>query len=423
VRVTDTVDPSTLDIAAIQKRTLRVLTMGQIVGSAALGSAVTVGGFVIQDILDQETPWAGVATATVTMGTAVMSQLLSRYMQNAGRRPGLQTGYMIGALGCWLAAWGAQIGSLALFLVGLFFFGNGQAANLLARYTATDLAEEHERGRAMSRVVFSSTFGAVFGPLLIGPTQHVGQEWFDLQKYTGPFLLSGVFLFLAFVNTILRLRPDPLHVAAQVRATTMAASKPDLRIVSTLKSAWATPMARLAILTMIVSQATMVAVMAMTPVHLKLHGHEGVSPYVVSLHIAGMYAFSPWVGKFADKNGRLATIDMAAILLVSATLLSALSGDVEQLLFPSLWLLGLGWNFGLIGGSSLLIDATEPSKRVATQGVADLMMSFCGGLAGFASGFIRRAIGYHLLSAGATVAAGILLAAVFARRARLASTV
>ena len=421
--MTDTVDPRTLDVAAIQRRTLRVLTMGQIVGSAALGSAVPVGGFVIQNILDQETPWAGVATATVTIGTAVMSQLLSRYMQTAGRRPGLQTGYAIGAIGCWLAAWGAEIGSLPLFLVGLFFFGNGQAANLLARYTATDLAEENERGRAMSRIVFSSTFGAVFGPLLIGPTQHIGQEWLGFAKYTGPFALSGVFLFFAFVNTVLRLRPDPLHVAAQLRGTTITASKPDLRIGATLKSAWESPMARLAILAMVISQATMVAVMAMTPVHLKLHGHEGVSPYVVSLHIAGMYAFSPLVGRYADKHGRVATINMAAILLVAATLLSAVSGDVEQLLFPSLWLLGIGWNFGLIGGSSLLIDATEPSKRVATQGVADLMMSFCGGLAGFASGFIRKAIGYHLLSAGATVAAGILLAAVYARRARLASAV
>ena len=421
--MTDTVDPRTLDVAAIQRRTLRVLTVGQIIGSAALGSAVTVGGFVIQDILDQETPWAGVATATVTMGTAVMSQLLSRYMQTAGRRPGLQAGYAIGAIGCWLAAWGAEIGSLPLFLIGLFFFGNGQASNLLARYTATDLAEENERGRAMSRIVFSSTFGAVFGPILIGPAQFVGQEWLGLDKYTAPFLFSGVFLFVAFGNTLIRLRPDPLHVAARLRGTTMAASKPDLRIGATLKSAWESPMARLAILAMVISQATMVAVMAMTPVHLKLHGHEGVSPYVVSLHIAGMYAFSPLVGKYADKHGRVATINMAAILLVAATLLSAVSGDVEQLLFPSLWLLGIGWNFGLIGGSSLLIDATEPSKRVATQGVADLMMSFCGGLAGFASGFIRKAIGYHLLSAGATVAAGILLAAVYARRARLASAV
>lgn len=421
--MTDTVDPRTLDVAAIQRRTLRVLTVGQIIGSAALGSAVTVGAFVVQQILDQDTPWAGVATATVTLGTAVMSQMLSRYMQTAGRRPGLQTGYFLGALGCWLAAWGAQIESLPLFLVGLFLFGNGQASNLLARYTATDLAEENERGRAMSRIVFSSTFGAVFGPILIGPAQFVGQEWLGLDKYTAPFLFSGVFLLVAFGNTLLRLRPDPLHVAARLRGTTITASKPDLRIGATLKSAWESPMARLAILAMVISQATMVAVMAMTPVHLKLHGHEGVSPYVVSLHIAGMYAFSPLVGKYADKHGRVATINMAAILLVAATLLSAVSGDVEQLLFPSLWLLGIGWNFGLIGGSSLLIDATEPSKRVATQGVADLMMSFCGGLAGFASGFIRKAIGYHLLSAGATVAAGILLAAVYARRARLASAV
>jgi MFS family permease len=419
--VTEAVDPRTLDVVAIQRRTLRVLTVGQIIGSAALGSAVTVGAFVIQQILDQDTPWAGIATATVTLGTAVMSQLLSRYMQTAGRRPGLQTGYFLGALGCWLAAWGAQIESLPLFLVGLFLFGNGQASNLLARYTATDLAEENERGQAMSRIVFSSTFGAVFGPLLIGPWQYVGEEWLGLAKYTAPFLFSGLFLFVAFANTLLRLRPDPLHVAAQLRGTTMAASKPDLRIGSTLRSAWESPMARLAILAMIVSQATMVAVMAMTPVHLKLHGHEGVSPFVISLHIAGMYAFSPWVGRYADKHGRLATIEMAAFLLVTATLLSALSGDVEQLLFPSLWLLGIGWNFGLIGGSSLLIDATEPAKRVATQGVADLMMSFWGGLAGFASGFIRKAIGYHLLSAGATVAAGILLAAVYARKARLAS--
>lgn len=421
--MTDPVDPRTLDIVAIQRRTLRVLTVGQIIGSAALGSAVTVGAFVVQQILGQDTPWAGIATATVTLGTAFMSQLLSRYMQRAGRRPGLQTGYFFGAVGCWLAAWGAQIASLPLFLVGLFLFGNGQASNLLARYTATDLAEEHERGRAMSRIVFSSTFGAVFGPLLIGPTQFVGQEWFGFEKYTAPFLFSGVFLFVAFVNTMLRLRPDPLHVAAQLRGTTVAASKPDLRIASTLKSAWNTSLARLAILTMIVSQATMVAVMAMTPVHLKLHGHESVSPFVISLHIAGMYAFSPWVGKYADKYGRLATIQMAAILLVAATMLSAVSGDVEQLLFPSLWLLGIGWNFGLIGGSSLLIDATEPERRVATQGVADLMMSLWGGLAGFASGFIRAAIGYHLLSAVATVAAGILLAAVYAHRARLASAV
>ena len=98
-----------------------------------------------------------------------------------------------------------------------------------------------------------------------------------------------------------------------------------------------------------------------------------------------------------------------AVLLVAATVMAALSGDVEQLLFPSLWLLGLGWNFGLIGGSSMLVDNTPAGERVAVQGTSDLLMSFCGGMAGFASGFVRKAVGFHLLAASATVAAGVLL--------------
>ena len=81
--------------------------------------------------------------------------------------------------------------SLALFLVGLFVFGNGQAANLLARYAATDLAEPDERSRAMSRIVFASTFGAVLGPLMIGPTEHAAEAWFGLDRYTGPWLFSA----------------------------------------------------------------------------------------------------------------------------------------------------------------------------------------------------------------------------------------
>ena len=125
--------------AELQRRTLRALASGQVVGAAALASAVTVGAFVIQDILGQDTPWAGSATAMVTMGTAVMAQVLSRRMQRRGRRRGLVLGYIAAAAGGLIAAIGAEQQSLVLFLVGLFVFGNGQAANLLARYAATDL--------------------------------------------------------------------------------------------------------------------------------------------------------------------------------------------------------------------------------------------------------------------------------------------
>jgi MFS family permease len=176
-----------------------------------------------------------------------------------------------------------------------------------------------------------------------------------------------------------------------------------------VRTAGATANGRLALAAMVISQATMVAVMTMTPVHLRLHGHETVSPYVVSLHIAGMFAFSPLVGKYTDRHGQVNAIFVGSVLLVAASVMSALSGEGHIMLFPSLWLLGVGWNFGLIGGSSLLGESIDDSVRVRVQGAADLLMSFCGGLAGFSSGFIRRAIGFHLLSVAALVLAGCLL--------------
>ena len=398
----------------LQRRVMRVLVGGQIVGAAALGASVTVGAFVVQDILGAETSLGGIATATVTTGTAIMSQFLARMMSVGGRRRGLQTGYLLAALGCLIAVVGVEQSSLVVFLVGLFLFGNGQAANLLARYAATDLAEVSERSSAMSRVVFASTFGAVFGPLLVGPAQWAGEQWFGLARYSGPWLASAVFLLLAAANTFLRLRPDPLHVSG---ATFVPQARMSLGAV--VRVAASNTSGRLALSAMVVSQATMVAVMTMTPVHLRLHGHEGISSYVVSLHIAGMFAFSPLVGRFADRFGRVNAITVGGALLVAASALSAVSGEGDLLLFPSLWLLGVGWNFGLIGGSSLLMEAIDDSVRVRVQGAADLLMSLCGGIAGFSSGFVRRAIGFHMLSVAALVLAGVLL--VHAARVGLAA--
>jgi MFS family permease len=401
---------SVVERDALQKRTLRVLTAGQIIGAAALASAVTVGAYVVQDILGDTTPWGGIATATVTMGTAVMAQVLSRLMIRRGRRPGLQLGYALATIGAIIAAIGAQHRTLPLFLIGLFLFGNGQASNLLARYAATDLAAPDQRATAMSRIVFASTFGAVFGPLLISPAEAAGQEWFGWSKYTGPWVFSAVVLLLAFVNTAVRLRPDPLVLAGGISPK---GGVPLPSIPQAMAIVVATPKGRLALGSMVISQVTMVAVMTMTPVHMKLHGHETMSQFVVSLHIAGMYAFSPLVGRYADRRGTVRAVVVGAWLLVAATVLAALSGEAALILFPSLWLLGVGWNFGLIGGSSMLLESVPESKRVTVQGSADLMMSFCGGLAGLSSGFIRKAYGFHILSASATVAAGLLLVAAF----------
>ena len=403
-------------IAALQRRTLWVLGAGQVAGSAALGAAVTVGAFVVQDFLGAETPWAGAATATVTAGSAVCSRLLSVYMQRVGRRHGMTSGYVLATIGSLLAVVSIEVGALWLFLVGLAAFGAGQAANLLARYAATDLAAPERRSTAMSTVVFASTFGAVFGPVAIGPAERAGVSWFGLQQYSGPWLLAGLLFVLAGLNTVLRLRPDPLLLARQLHHARAGGGVPVARekvsLAECLRLSTATPGGRLGLTAMVISQTTMVAVMAMTPVHMRLHGHEGLSQYVVSLHIAGMYAFAPFIGRYADRAGRTRTIQAAAVILFGAMLLSAVSGDSYALLFPALWGLGVGWNFGLIGGSALLSESVPETRRVSVQGVADLLMSVGGGSAGFASGFVRRMIGYHALAAVGLFLAGLLFVAV-----------
>ena len=387
------------------------MVLSQIAGSAALAAAVTVGAFVIQDILGQTTAWGGIASATVTMGTAFMSQMLARLMNVRGRRNGLQAGYLLAIFGGFIAGYGAETKTLWIFLFGLFVFGNGQASNLLSRYAAADLATTDQRGRAMSRILFASTFGAVFGPLLIKPAEQAGVHWFGWGQYTGPWIFAGVFFLTSLINTTLRLRPDPLEVAGRLNRQAEAGA-PTRLFSDAVKAIRMSGDAQIAVIAMVISQMAMVAVMTMTPVHLRLHDHETVSAYIISLHIAGMYAFSPLVGRFADKRGRLTTIQVGALVLMGATVLSSLAGDSPVLLFPALWMLGVGWSFGLIGGSSLLVDSIDQQIRVRVQGAADLMMSFCGGLAGFSSGFIRKAVGYHVLSNVGTVLAGRLLVVV-----------
>lgn len=393
-----------INLVALQKRTLRVLVTGQVVAAASLSAAVTVGAFVIQDILGQQTPWGGLSSATFTMGSAFMSQVLARVMSRSGRRVGLQYGYSLAIAGGLIAGFGVNNKSLLFFVVGLFFYGSGQASNLLSRYAAMDLAAPDQRSQAMSYILFGSTFGAVFGPVLIKPAEQIGVDVFGWSVYTGPWIASSCFFVLALLNVAVRLRPDPLEVSGGLRSQQgVAVVTPNLgaalQIILNIRNA------RVALLAMVISQVTMVAVMTMTPVHLKLHGNESVSPYIISLHIAGMYAFSPLVGKFADRYGKILSISIGSVLLVAATVMAALAGEAATLLWPSLWLLGLGWSFGLIGGSSLLVESVPDQSRVTVQGAADLMMSFCGGMAGFSSGFIRKAFGFHMLSNLGTILA------------------
>jgi MFS family permease len=122
-----------------------------------------------------------------------------------------------------------------------------------------------------------------------------------------------------------------------------------------------------------------------------------------------MFAFSPLVGRYTDRRGPYTSVLTGAGILIASTTLAAFGSGAELLLFPALWGLGLGWNFCLIGGSALLVSSVPQTDRVGVQGSADLLMSLCGAVAGFSSGFIRSAFGYHVLALLATMAGAVLL--------------
>jgi MFS family permease len=396
-----------LERAQVQRRTLTTLSVSQVLGSAGLTSGITVGGLIAKDLLGGDT-FAGLATASLTIGSAIGSAQLARIMLRRGRRPGLVRGYSLGMIGAAVAVVAVETRSFGLLVIGSMLLGAGQASNLLARYAAADLAEPDDRAKAISRLVFMSTFGAVAGPAMVGVGGALGRS-VGIDELAGPYLLSIAFFAASALMTTWRLRPDPLVVAGGVQTE---GSRQRVDLAGSLRLIREHADGRLALASMVASQAVMVAVMTMTPLHMRDHDHSvQLVGVVLAVHIAGMYAFAPVVGYVNGRIGGHRTIAVGAVILAASTIVTALAGAVPSLLLAGLFLLGLGWSFGLIAGSSMLTGAVDVEHRTKVQGAADLTMSLCGGAAGFASGFVKQSVGYHMLSNAGTLAAGLLVIA------------
>ena len=422
------VDPGPIDVttipnrAKIQRRSLLVLMLSQTMGSAGVSIAVTEGGPILKE-LTGSSRLAGSASAAATFGGALAGLLISGQMKRKGRRAGLIRGYLTATVGSAIVVYGANARMTLLFLFGVLIFGVGQGTNLLTRYSAADLALPNEKGQAISYLLFGSTFGAVGAQFMV-PLCERWAESVGLWKYCGPFVLAGGLLFIATLNVLFRLKPDPLILAGGVfddgrRGIRLPPVGPAFRVIRSSR------MAMLGLTAMSLSQAAMVAIMTMTPVHMRDHQQtEHLRGPVIVLHVVGMYLFAPLVGRLVDRWGRIQVIMTGALTLILATAVSAAAGHNSALLFLGLYLLGLGWSGGMIGGTALMNESVPASDRVIVQGSADLFMSVCGGLAGFGSGFVKDAFGYHRLSLfGMALAFLVALAALSQLRNRSTGSV
>jgi MFS family permease len=316
----------------------------------------------------------------------------------------------VGAVGVVVAA---ATGSVVLLLVALFVYGAGTATNLQARYAATDLAPPERRGTAVSVALVSTTLGAVAGPNLVDPMGRVAVS-LGLPALSGPFLLAAVAYTAAGVALFGLLRPDPLlfarRLAAERSALEEAVGGPGEQTAAGPPG----PAAYVGATVMVLTQVAMVAIMTMTPVHMREHHHDlSDVGLVIGLHIAAMYLPSPVTGLLVDRVGRTAMAGAAgvALLLAGVTAASA-PGDSLGLVILALVLLGVGWNLGLISGTALVVDGTVPGNRPRTQGGIDVLVALAGAGSGALSGLVVSAAGFSTLSLGCGILAVALLPAI-----------
>ena len=391
-----------------QRRTLAVLLLAQILSGAGLAAGITVAALLAEQMLGSSR-WSGLPTVFFTVGSAAAAVGLGRLSQRFGRRAGLSTGYLIGAWGTVGVVVAAGMGNIVLFFASMIVYGAGAATNLQARYAGADLAAPSRRGRAVSIVLVATAVGAILGPNLVSTTGMVATK-IGFPALAGPFMLAGLAYSAGALVLWLLLRPDPLllarSIAAEVSSRSATPAAPsEAGAVPGPRQRWSWALASGAGI-MILTQLIMVAIMTITPIHIEHHGHGvDVTGIVIGAHVAGMFLPSPFSGWLVDRYGYLAIAVAAGVTLLAAGLIAAWAPvDSVATLVLALVLLGVGWNLGLVSGTTLVTDAVPLETRARTQGVVDLGIALAGAGGGLSSGLIFAATSYATL----TLTSGLL---------------
>jgi len=340
------------------------------------------------------------AQTSAVLGAAALALPLARLTGRGGRRLALSVGYTAGVIGSLLAILGGSQRNIFLMLMGTFLVGAAAAAGYQARFAAIDLATDQSRAKQLSFVVWGSTIGAVTGPNLMQPSGNLAEN-LGLPRLVGPYLISAVTLALAAVVIAIFLRPDPYLVANResLKQKHKGSTKKALAHIRN------NPKALFAILSIAIGHVAMVSVMVMTPVHM---AHVDVTltiiGLVISIHVLGMYAFSPLVGALSDRFGRVRVIQIGAITLLLSTVISGFArADDAYTLGLGLFLLGLGWSCTLIAGSAFLSESVEPTFKASSQGASDLVMNLAGAGGGALAGVIIGTLSYGWLCFAAAI--------------------
>lgn len=393
---------------SLYKKTLKIVVIAQALGGIGLAAGITVGALIAQDMLGTDS-YAGLPAALFTLGSALSAFLVGRLSQRYGRRIGLSFGFLAGWIGAIGVILSTSLGNLTFLFISLFIYGAGTSTNLQVRYAGADLATEKQRGMAVSIAMVSTTFGAVLGPNMVTPMGKVA-TLIGVPELAGPFILAAFAYLSAGLILFIYMKPDPLLVMQAIAVHQKEKIKLTNNSEPINQRVDRTGIVVGAIV-LVLTHVIMVAIMTMTPIHMQHHG-TGLTAVgmVIGLHIAAMYLPSLGTGWLVDKIGRSTMVIASAVVLSISGLMAAFTpGDSITMLTIALILLGLGWNFGLISGTAIIIDSTSVEVRAKTQGSVDVWVAIGGTAGSLISGIVVAYSSYAMLGMIGTYLAALLV--------------
>ena len=381
------------------------------IGQSVAGPA----GSLLARQLGGSSAWAGLPPTLVVAGAAASAIALMRLTLRWGRHRALGIGAAIAAIGCATVVVGATRSSLSTLLAGSLLLGSGTTAVSLARYAAADLGSEMVRARLMASVLTATTVGAVAGPNLLSPSARLAGTY-GLPPLCGPYIVAALMFSLAGIAFAGR-----RHNRSTVIVTGTSAPPRGVPVAS-----------RIGITVLTLANVVMVGVMTMTPVEMSRVMVMGsgtqvassdslrVIGFVVSAHIAGMFAPAPLTGRLVQTIGAAWTAAIGGIVLVAACM-SAIQAASAPAMGAAMVALGIGWNLLLISGSALLTADLDPAHRPRREAAGEIRMNLVAAAAGFASGPIMAIGGYAAVSVCGLGIAAAIPAIIVAGRLRQSS--
>jgi MFS family permease len=356
---------------------------------------LVIGGPASRDITGREVS-AGVLWGVYFLSAAAGAAVIGRWMDRVGRRPGLLLAYVLVGLAGIAAALSIRADSFVGLLLSTIPFGAALGGANLGRGAVADMYPAERRGRAVGILLAAGTVGAVGSPLVAAAIQAVAGEDSLLPWAIVPLGAVGA------IACVLSVRPDPRDLAVVDPAASATGGRGPRQLLQV-------PAFRIAVLAGAVGQMAMVGVMGVTPtaLHATHHGGTAIS-FVVSIHIAGMFAFAPLIGRWMDRVGRRPVLLAGCVTSIVGALVAATEGGA-LVVGVGLFAIGLGWSATFLGTTAVISDITAPNERAGALGLTDLLISLTSAVAGLAGGIVLDAAGYGTLGVALAMLVAVAL--------------